>query len=123
MKKISQVGRLWRCSSLGRQVYACTCTIGQAHLLVYNIAQYILVKAPLRVLYDKIQHEGWGRVANTARGEAECCICHKTTPRVLYFIVQHKYTVLLLICWCCVGGLITSTQSSIAAFAFQCWLL
>ena len=42
--------------------------------------QLILVKAPLRVLYDKIQHEGWGRVANTARGEAECCICHKTTP-------------------------------------------
>ena len=84
---------------------------------------YILVKAPLRVLYDKIQHEGWGWVANTARGEAECCICHKTTPRVLYFIVQHKYTVLLLICWCCVGGLNTSTQSSIAAFAFQCWLL
>ena len=75
------------------------------------------------MLYDKIQHEGWGRVENTARGEAECCICHKTTPRVLYFIVQHKYTVLLLICWCCVGGLITSTQSSIAAFAFQCWLL
>ncbi len=21
------------------------------------------------MLYDKIQHEGWGRVANTARGE------------------------------------------------------
>ena len=83
----------------------------------------ILVKAPLRVLYDKIQHEGWGRVANTARGEAECCICHETTPQVLYFIVQHEYTVLLLICWCCVGGLITLTQSSIAAFAFQCWLL
>ena len=77
----------------------------------------------LQVLYDKIQHEGWGRVANTARGEAECCICHETVPRVLYFIVQHEYTVLLLICWCCVGGLITSTQSSIAAFAFQCWLL
>ena len=48
------------------------------------MAKYILVKAPLRVLYDKIQHEGWGRVANTARGEAEYCICHKTTPRVLY---------------------------------------
>ena len=33
------------------------------------VNQYILVKAPLRVLYNKIQHEGWGRVANTARGE------------------------------------------------------
>ena len=58
------------------------------------------------MLYEKIQHEGWGRVANTARGEAECCICHETPPRVLYFIVQHEYTVLLLICWFCVGGLL-----------------
>ena len=71
-----------------------------------QLVLYILVKAPLRVLYDKIQHEGWGRVANTARGEAECCICHETPPRVLYFIVQHEYTVLLLICWFCVGGLL-----------------
>ena len=38
---------------------------------------YMLVKAPLRTLYDKIQHEGWGQVANTAQGEAECCICHE----------------------------------------------
>ena len=68
------------------------------------LALYILVKA---VLYDKIQHEGWGRVANTAQGEAECCISHETPPRVLYFIVQHEYTVLLLIFWFCVGGLIT----------------
>ena len=54
--------------------------------LPYNV-QYILVKAPLRVLYEKIQHEGWGRVANTARG-------------------KHEYMVLLLICWFCVGGLL-----------------
>ena len=73
------------------------------------------------MLYDKIQHEGWGRVANTARGEAECCICHETTPRVLYFIVQHEYTVLLLICWCCMGGLITLTRSTIAAFSADCF--
>ena len=58
------------------------------------------------MLYDKIQHEGWGRVANTARGEAECYICYEIPPRVLYFIIQHEYTVLLLICWFCVGGLI-----------------
>ena len=58
---------------------------------------------------------------NTAQGKAKCCICHKTTPRVLYFIVQHEYTVLLLICWCCMGGLITSTQSSIAAFSAGCF--
>ena len=62
---------------------------------------YILVKAPLRVLYDKRQHE--------------------TTPWVLYFITQHECTVLLLICWCCVGGLITSTWSSIAAFSAGCF--
>ena len=104
--------------------YASVCACVSTYIYVCCVyVCYILVKAPLRVLYDKIQHEEWGRVANTARGEAECCICHKTTPRVLYFIVQHKYTVLLLICWCCVGGLITSTQSSIAAFTFQCWLL
>ena len=60
------------------------------------------------MLYNKILHEGWGRVANTVQGKAECCICHETPPRVLYFIVQHKYMVLLLICWFCVGGLITS---------------
>ena len=40
----------------------------------------MLVKAPLQVLYDKIQHEGWGRVANTARGEAECYICYEIPP-------------------------------------------
>ena len=33
----------------------------------------------------KIQHEGWGRVVNTARGIAECCIYYETPPRVLYF--------------------------------------
>ena len=32
------------------------------------LIKLILVKVPLRVLYDKIQHEGWGQVANTARG-------------------------------------------------------
>ena len=45
-------------------------------------------------------------MANTARGEAEYCICHETPPRVLYFIVQHEYTVLLLICWFCMRGLL-----------------
>ena len=48
----------------------------------------MLDKAPLKVLYEKIQHEGWGRVANTARGE------------------YHEYIVLLLICCFCVGGLL-----------------
>ena len=78
---------------------------------MFNICStwlYILGKAPLQVLYDKIQHKGWNPVANTAWGEAECCICHKTPPRVLYFIIQHEYMVLLLICWFCVGELITS---------------
>ena len=47
-------------------------------------------------------------MANTAQGKAGCYICHKTPPQVLYFIVQHKYMVLSLICWFCVGGLIAS---------------
>ena len=83
-------------------------TLTAYHIYCFRVfydQKYILVKAPLRVLYDKIQHEGWGRVANTAQGEAECCICNETPPLVLYFIVQHEYTVLLLICWVCVGGL------------------
>ena len=55
-----------------------------------NHALYILVKALSQVLYDKIQHKGWGQVANAARGKAECCICQGTPPCMLYFIVQHK---------------------------------
>ena len=27
------------------------------------IITYVLVKAPLQVLYEKMQHEGWGQVA------------------------------------------------------------
>ena len=65
-----------------------------------SLYYYILVEAPLQVL-----HLGWGLVATTALGFASCCICHSTPPLVLYFIVQHKYMVLLLICWVCVGGL------------------
>ena len=85
---------------------------------IIRAVHYILVKAPLRVLYDKIQHEGWSRVANTARGKAECCICHEIPPLVLYFIVQHEYTVLLLICWVCVrglrGGLLAHSADSVS---------
>ena len=44
-------------------------------------------------------------MANTARGEAECYICQETPPLMLCFIVKHEYTVPLLICWFCVGGL------------------
>ena len=40
---------------------------------------FVLVEALLRVLYGKIQHEGWGQVIN-APSEAECCICHETPP-------------------------------------------
>ena len=72
----------------------------------YNM--YILVKAPLRVLCNKIQHEGWGRVENAAQGKAECCISHDTPPQVLYFIIHHEYTCnALQVCWFCMGGLIT----------------
>ena len=41
----SKIGRLRRRSSLGRQVYACTCTIQRAHLLVY----YIWLKSHLSI--------------------------------------------------------------------------
>ena len=57
-------------------------------------------------------------MANTAQGEAECCICHKTPTQVLHFIVQHEYTVLLLICWFCVGGLIASALN----FGLREWI-
>ena len=68
------------------------CTTRQFHLT--NTGHLlILVKALLQVLYDKTQHEEWGQVADTARGKAECCICHETPPQVLYFIIQHEYTV------------------------------
>ena len=67
----------------------------------------ILVKAPLQVLYNKMQHKG-GWVAKTAWGEAESCIFQETSPRVLYFIVQYEYTMLLLICWFCVEGITAS---------------
>ena len=59
-------------------------------------------------------------MANTARGKAECYIYHETTSRVLYFIVQHEYMVLLLIFWCCMGGLITQFDL-IAAFNTGCF--
>ena len=37
LSSIRWEGRLRRCSSLGRQVYRHTCTIGQVHLLVFII--------------------------------------------------------------------------------------
>ena len=58
----------------------------QCKAVIY-IYIYILVKALSQVLYNKKQHEGWGFMANTALGK------------------QQEYTVLLLICWVCVGGL------------------
>ena len=80
----------WIHKARARSSVVHACFYQGASQLTLFCSYFILVKAPLRVLYDKIQHEGWGRVANTARGEAECFICHKTTPRVLYFIIQHS---------------------------------
>ena len=40
------------------------------------------------VLYNKIQHLGWGLVANIAPSFASCCICH-LTPVTL--ITHHMY--------------------------------
>ena len=40
------------------------------------------------------------------------------TLSVVFYRTTRVYGA-LLICWCCVGGLITSTQSSITAFAFS----
>ena len=77
------------------------------HEVIDTLIQYILVKAPLQVFYDKIHYKGWDPVANTVRGEAECCIYNKTSPRMLHFIIYHEYKVLLQVCWFCVGGLIS----------------
>ena len=50
----------------------------------------MLVKAPLRVLYDKIQHEGWGRVANTARGEV-LYLPRDPTPNAVFYRTARVY--------------------------------
>ena len=34
----------------------------------------------------KIQHQGACREANTARGEAECCICLETPSSAVFFV-------------------------------------
>ena len=47
------------------------------------------MKAPLRVLYDKIQHEGWGQVANTAQGKAECP--QNPTPSAVFYRTTRVY--------------------------------
>ena len=38
-----------------------------------KLCLYMLVKASIQVLYDKVQHLGWGQVANTALGKH--CLC------------------------------------------------
>ena len=35
----------------------------------------------------------------------------KAPLRVLYIIIQHEYTVLLMICWFCVGGLLVLSSA------------
>ena len=42
-----------------------------------------------RACVRKIQYEGVCREANTARGEAECCICLETPPEC-YIFRTHK---------------------------------
>ena len=60
------------------------------------------------MLYDKIQHKGWGWVATAKYSKRRSQVLHlpRDPTRLLYYIVQHKYMVLLLICWFCMGGLI-----------------
>ena len=66
---------------------------------------YILVKAPLRVLYIllkalppvcmKYTAQDESRVANIARGEAECYICHKTLIKSCILSYKRSGSVLL----------------------------
>jgi len=47
------------------------------------------------VLYNKIQYEGWGRVANTAWSKAKCCIClylpQDPTPSAIFYRAAQVY--------------------------------
>ena len=52
------------------------------------------VKVPHSHAVWKIQHLGWGLVANTALDYASCCICHSTLPLVLYFPYSTRSCVL-----------------------------
>ena len=85
--------------------YSIVATVHFCPLICPRKILYILVKA-LAVTSVVRENTARGVARGVARGEAECCICHSPPPLVLYFIVQHEYTVLLLICWFCVGGLL-----------------
>ena len=50
------------------------------YIATLQLSLWYEIPPNIRVLYDKIQYERWGRVANTARGKAEYCICHDTPP-------------------------------------------
>ena len=69
-----------------------------------------------RACVRKIQYEGVCREANTARGEAKCCICLETPPRLLYFSYTQArrcfkcYIVLPGRVW--LGAIFSSTQSA-----------
>ena len=63
----------------------------------------------------KIQHGGACREANTARGEAECCICLETPQSAVFFIhtsIDGALTVILyfLVIW--LGAIFSSTQTA-----------
>ena len=58
------------------------------HIVGSSKAQHVLVNACAECssyvsAVRDLQHERSGRVADKARGEAECFISHKNTPRVL----------------------------------------
>ena len=63
----------------------------------------------------KIQHEGACQEANTARDNAECCICLKTLPSAVFFIhtsIGGALSVILyfLVVW--LGAIFSSTQTA-----------
>ena len=64
----------------------------------------------------KIQHKGACREANTARGEAKCCICLEIPQSAVFFVhtsIGGALTVILyfLVVW--LGAIFSSTQTTV----------
>ena len=67
------------------------------------------------VCVRKIQYEGVCQEANTARGEAKCCICLETPPEYCIFCTHKQGGALSVILYFLViwlGGIFSSTQTA-----------
>ena len=68
-----------------------------------------------RVCVWKIQYEGVCQEANTAQGEAECCICLETPPEYCIFRTHKQHGALSIILYFLViwlGAIFSSTQTA-----------